>query len=328
MSPQSLLQRLSCFSAPTLRAPPPRLPLSRVSPHRHSITWCASPAPPSPPPPLTYETTACGARVVQLARRPPGRAVESPAFTSELLRLRAMSDAFSAGVVPAALAGVDEVGVGALAGPVVAAAAVLPAGLFFEGLNDSKLVPPVRRAGLAAALRAAPGVRLAVAAVPARTVNHIGIACAGMRAMEAAAAALVRADPPQMPPLDRLLVDGDRALDATRCGMAEGAAVVAVVGGDAKCASVAAASVVAKEARDQMMAEAATLYPGYGFERNNGYGTAEHLAALSSHGPCPEHRLTCKPVRKAFEAADAGADEDGNAVAKKYSSAGEVEWVE
>lgn len=317
-------QRLRpCFSAPL---PPPAPPSRRPRPRRPRPAARAAASHAAASTPATTVDPASDALVVLLPRRPRGRAVGSAAFAAELARLRALSACAASGVTAAALAGADEVGAGALAGPLVAAAVSLPSGLLFEGLDDSKRVPPARRRAVAAALRATPAVRLAVAAVPAAAVDRLGVGAARVRAIEAAAAALAgAADTARTHPLERLLVDGDRAPDKARCGLRADAAVVPIVGGDAKCACVAAASVVAKVARDEMMTEAAAVYPAYGFERNMAYGTKEHLDALRTHGPCPEHRRSYRPVR---EAQALCISDGGSAQVAALYSAASVEWVD
>lgn len=183
------------------------------------------------------------------------------------------------------VAGVDEVGRGAWAGPVVAAAVVLPAdrsiARVLAGVRDSKAVPPTERARLAA-LIVRHAAAVAVGMAGAELVDRGGLLPATARAMNEALAGL-----PMSP--DHVLVDGLRmrglAYDHTP-----------LVRGDAICLSIAAASIVAKVTRDRLMAELDSTYDGYNFARHKGYGTAAHRAALCRLGPTPEHRLTYAPV--------------------------------
>ena len=184
----------------------------------------------------------------------------------------------------ARIAGLDEVGMGPLAGPVVAAAVVLPLGLSMLGLDDSKKLRPEQRESLEREIR---GVALGVAlgVVEAEEIDQVNIYRAGHLAMRRALAGL------STPP-DAVVVDGRRVPDLP-CHQ------VAVVGGDARVASIAAASVVAKVHRDALMRELDRAHPGYGFARHMGYSTAEHFAALKKLGPSPIHRRSFAPVRDA-----------------------------
>jgi len=180
------------------------------------------------------------------------------------------------------VAGIDEAGRGPLAGPVVAAAVILPRGCCPRGLDDSKKVPAPRREILAALIRRA-ALAWAVGLSTVAEIDRNNIHQATFRAMRRALAGLaVRPG--------HLLVDGYRIPDAP-------VAQTAVKHGDALCASIAAASILAKVTRDQMMAEYHRLYPQYGFDRHKGYGTAEHMRALAAFGPCPWHRRSFAPVR-------------------------------
>ncbi len=184
------------------------------------------------------------------------------------------------------ICGVDEAGRGPLAGPVCAAAVILPRGLEIPGLNDSKKLTDRKRRALYDVIveqAAAYGVAL----VDERTVDEINILQATFRAMEQAVAQL-----PAVP--DLALVDGNRepALKtAVRC----------VIGGDGKSANIAAASILAKVTRDRLMEELDRQYPQYGFAVHKGYGTRRHYEALREYGPCPIHRRTF--LRKFYEKA-------------------------
>lgn len=184
--------------------------------------------------------------------------------------------------------GVDEAGRGPLAGPVVAAAVVLGEAIP-TGLDDSKRLSPRRRAVLDPAIRQ--GCGWAVAVVAADEIDRVNIFMATMLAMTRAVAALTGA-------LGRapaeVLIDGNMTPHgrcADWCWPAR-----AIVGGDGTEPCISAASIVAKEWRDRIMVEAAAAHPHYGWERNKGYGTAEHLDALRRHGPTPLHRRSFAPV--------------------------------
>jgi len=188
--------------------------------------------------------------------------------------------------------GLDEVGRGPLAGPVVAAAVVLPdlrdphGGLPAEvatRLDDSKAVPRALREELAAALQR--HARVSVALAEVAEIEALNILAASMLAMRRAFEGL------EEPP-DAAVVDGNRLPDGLPCPAR------AVVKGDATCLSIAAASIVAKVRRDRIMAGLAAAHPGYGWERNAGYPTPEHLAALRRLGPTPHHRRTYAPVEQ------------------------------
>ena len=175
------------------------------------------------------------------------------------------------------VAGVDEAGRGPLAGPVVAAAVVLWKGVGVEGADDSKRVSREEREEVARRIRDQ-AVAVAVGAASAREIDEINILRATARAMERAIRRL-----PRRP--HHVVVDGLPMRDLT----CEHEAVVA---GDALVHSVACASIVAKVCRDRLMTRLARRYPEYGWERNVGYGTEEHRAAIRRFGPTPHHRLT------------------------------------
>jgi ribonuclease HII len=179
----------------------------------------------------------------------------------------------------------DEAGRGAWAGPVVAAAVVLPPdpglALRLAGVTDSKQLTARQRGRLLESIRAE-AAGSGVGIVSSQEIDLLGIAEATRRAMQAAIQALA------IPP-DFLLIDYVR-LPALAIGQRS------YVKGDSRVLSIAAASIVAKVTRDRLMAELASEHPGYGFERHKGYGTADHRAALLSNGPCAIHRRSFQPV--------------------------------
>ena len=175
----------------------------------------------------------------------------------------------------ARVCGVDEAGRGPLAGDVYAAAVILPARYDLPGLNDSKLLTPKRRGEIFGQIQA----QAAAWSIAFATVEEIG----RLNILQAALLAMRRAVEGLAPFVDYALVDGNqRPLLAIPCEP--------IVHGDARCASVAAASILAKVARDHAMEELDAAYPGYGFARHKGYGTAAHYEALARLGPCPIHR--------------------------------------
>lgn len=187
--------------------------------------------------------------------------------------------------------GVDEAGRGPLAGPVVAAAVVLGAAIP-AGLDDSKRLSSTRRAVLDKAIRASCG--WAVAVIDPDEIDRVNIFMATMLAMTRAVANLTAAlgcEPHEV------LIDGNLTPHG-RCGEWCWPAR-AIVGGDGIEPAISAASIIAKEWRDRMMCEAAASHPHYGWERNKGYGTAEHLEALRVHGASPLHRRSFAPVAQA-----------------------------
>jgi ribonuclease HII len=190
----------------------------------------------------------------------------------------------------ARVAGVDEAGRGPLAGPVVAAAAILPSkwaesGLprELEGLNDSKQLTANQREKFFAFLNSCGEVEFAIAQVGAGQIDAINILRATHRAMNNALAQL-------RPAPEHALVDG-RPVKTMRVPQ------TAIVQGDARSYSIAAASVLAKVTRDRLMLEFDRQWPKYGFAGHKGYGTAQHLAAIAAHGPCPIHRRSFAPFK-------------------------------
>jgi len=184
----------------------------------------------------------------------------------------------------AIIAGVDEVGRGPLAGPVVAAAVVLPPGGIDLPVKDSKCLSARQRTDLAEALRSRPDVYIGLGVVSAPRIDQINILNATQEAM-----VLALNDTPAR--IDFALVDG-----LSMPGFPVPAEFI--VKGDARSASIAAASIVAKVHRDQLMADLDILYPCYGFARHKGYGTPEHLAAVHRLGPTPVHRRSFAPIAR------------------------------
>ena len=178
--------------------------------------------------------------------------------------------------------GIDEVGRGPLAGPVVAAAVGFPQGVEIPPVNDSKKLSEEKREALDEAIRKVPGVRIAVAEVPVDEIDRINILRATHLAMRMAAE--------QIPEADCLLVDGLPVPGLPKESFN-------MVKGDARSASIAAASIIAKVYRDRLMNELDKVYPGYGFAENKGYGTAAHLKALKELGATAVHRRSFAPVR-------------------------------
>ena len=175
------------------------------------------------------------------------------------------------------ICGVDEAGRGPLAGPVCAAVVILPQGLELPGLNDSKKLSPKRREDLVP-LICSQAVSYGIAFATVEEIEERNILRATCLAMNRAIAQLA-------PQPELALIDGNRNSEIqlpSRC----------VIGGDGKCASIAAASVLAKVERDRLMLRLAEQYPEYGFEQHKGYGTRAHYEALRRYGPCPIHRLS------------------------------------
>ena len=191
----------------------------------------------------------------------------------------------------ALVAGVDEVGRGCLAGPVVAAAVILPEDCVLPGLDDSKRIDAACRERLDAHVRGC-AIALGVGVVHAQEIDNRDILRASLRAMRIAVEAL-RPEP------DAILIDAVSIPGLRRPQLP-------VVHGDALCAAIAAASIVAKVYRDRLLDDLARSYPAYGFERHKGYGTPEHWDALRAAGPCPEHRLTFHGVVRGLSDASPG----------------------
>ncbi len=185
------------------------------------------------------------------------------------------------------VAGIDEAGRGPLAGPVVAAAVILPSRFRHATLNDSKQLSPEQRDEIFAELTSRPDVCWAIGLSEVEVIDHYNILRATWRAMQLA--------------LDRLVVRPDHVLVDGLPVPLMGVKQSAIVGGDTKSFSIAAASVIAKVTRDRIMRRLHEEYPHYNFAQHKGYATAEHLAALDRFGPSPVHRKSFAPVRVAYE---------------------------
>ena len=188
------------------------------------------------------------------------------------------------------IAGVDEAGRGPLAGPVVAAAVVLDPAAVPDGIDDSKRLSARARETAAAAIRDT-ALHWHVAVVSAADVDRLNILQATLRAMALAADGIDAV-------LGEIRIDGNCA--PRLLGRHGSVPVATWIGGDARCASIAAASILAKTARDALMCEFDAQWPQYGFARHKGYGTAAHLEAIRRHGPCDIHRRSFAPVRAAL----------------------------
>lgn len=181
------------------------------------------------------------------------------------------------------IAGLDEAGRGPLAGPVVAAACIIPEGVFFPGINDSKKLTPLQRERLFAQITGHETVVYAIEWVSSLEIDRVNIFQATVMAMLQAVAKLS-----SIP--DCLLVDGMQLPHPI-------IPVKKIIEGDVKSQSIAAASILAKVTRDRLMEELDTHWPQYGFKKHKGYGTAFHLEALATHGPCPIHRRSFEPIK-------------------------------
>ncbi len=195
------------------------------------------------------------------------------------------------------IAGVDEAGRGPLAGPVVAAAVVLPAGISIEGLTDSKKLSPAAREKYYSIIQIV-AEAVGVGIVREDAIDEINILQASLLAMKQAVAKLPV-------PADYLLIDGNRTIESPLPQKA-------IVKGDSLSLSIAAASVIAKVTRDRMMDVYHEKFPTYGFDKHRGYGTQLHLDRIKQFGPCPIHRKTFKGVREyaGTVPSDAGAPRD------------------
>lgn len=206
-----------------------------------------------------------------------------------------------------AIAGIDEAGRGALAGPVVAAAVVLPEKFRHKRLNDSKQLLPEKRAEIYDDLTNNPAISWAVGIVDSLEIDQLNILRATHKAMRAAIAALDAAP-------DHALIDG---LPVFPFPLPQ----TAVVDGDCLSLSIAAASVIAKVTRDRLMREFCARYPEYCFSQHKGYGTELHLVKLHAHGPCPIHRRSFEPVAQplfAFAQKNSVDSEKGDGVDEEF----------
>ncbi len=181
------------------------------------------------------------------------------------------------------VAGVDEAGRGPLAGSVVAAAVILPPQVFLPGLNDSKKLSIAQREALALSIKKT-ALAWSIQEASVAEIDRLNILEASLLAMRRAVESLE-------PAPEIILTDGNFP-----CLKGFGQEKT-VIGGDQKCACIAAASILAKVARDHLMLEMDQLYPQYGFARHKGYGTPDHLAALSRYGACPLHRQSFGPIK-------------------------------
>ncbi len=181
------------------------------------------------------------------------------------------------------IAGIDEAGRGPLAGPVVAAACILPENALFNNLNDSKQLTAEEREMLFAEITSYPHLLYGIGIIDVQTIDKINILQATFLAMRQAVEAL-----PLKP--DYLLIDGNQLpyFDIP---------TEALVQGDGLSVSIAAASILAKVTRDRLLEECDARYPHYGFRQHKGYATEQHLAAILKHGPCPLHRKSFDPVK-------------------------------
>ena len=187
--------------------------------------------------------------------------------------------------MPVVVAGVDEAGRGPLAGPVVVAAVILPEKYDLEQLDDSKRLSAKKREWLAPRIEAQ-AVAFSVVFVEVEEIDRVNILQATLSGMQRAVNTLE-------PAPGRALIDGNRA-PSLPCE------VKTIIGGDRLVASISAASVLAKVYRDRTMQAMHRQYPGYGFDRHKGYPTAHHLERLNTLGPCPIHRTSFAPVRRAI----------------------------
>jgi ribonuclease HII len=187
-----------------------------------------------------------------------------------------------------AIAGLDEVGRGPLAGPVVAAACILPEGALIEGIDDSKKLLPSDRSLIYQKILSYPYIEYGIGIIDAKEIDRINILQATLQAMTIAISRL------QQQP-DFLLIDGNKLPHTTIPGEA-------IVKGDSLSQSIAAAAIIAKEIRDQLMQAYHEQWPQYQFASHKGYATEEHLLAIQEYGPCPIHRMSFEPLKSRNEA--------------------------
>ena len=185
------------------------------------------------------------------------------------------------------ICGVDEVGRGPLAGPVVAAAVLFPIGLTIDGLDDSKKMTPLQRERVFEKIINL-GLVCSIGVIDNECIDKMNILRASLMAMRKAVMDLKRSP-------DFVLVDGNQTIPKLTYPQ------MAIVGGDGRYDSIAAASVIAKVTRDRMMDRMEGVYPSYSFSKHKGYPTAAHLAELREHGPCEIHRKSFKPVAEVMQ---------------------------
>lgn len=185
------------------------------------------------------------------------------------------------------VAGVDEAGRGPLAGPLVAAACVLPSGLFIPGINDSKKLSSKKRSEIFQCLVSNSQIQYGIGIITPEEIDQINIYQATIKAMWKAVAELT--DQP-----DCLLVDGMQLFHPI-------ISLIKIIKGDQLSQSIAAASIIAKETRDHLMIQLHEKWPVYGFSDNKGYGTQRHFAALQRFGPSPSHRFTFEPIKSQWK---------------------------
>jgi len=190
------------------------------------------------------------------------------------------------------IAGIDEAGRGPLAGPVVSAAVILPHDFLCEGINDSKKLSEKKRDALFPKIMET-AVAVATGIASHHEIDEINILRASLLSMKRAVENLSIL--PGSPVPDFLLIDGKFILDMNIHQSA-------IIKGDSRSISIAAASIIAKVTRDAIMKELHELYPAYGFIRHKGYPTKEHKEAILRHGPCPVHRLTFRGVKEVIHA--------------------------
>ncbi|NDD58898.1 MAG: ribonuclease HII [Chlamydiae bacterium] len=184
------------------------------------------------------------------------------------------------------IAGVDEAGRGPLAGPVVAAACILPEGFFLPGITDSKSLTSKQRKQLFKEIQSKEEIQYAIGIVDAQKIDQINILQATLLAMQIAVSNLSSS-------ADFILVDGNQIPNWSYRSQA-------IVKGDSLSHSISMASVIAKETRDNIMDQYEAQYPGYGFGKHKGYGTKDHIEALTKMGPCPIHRKSFEPMKSMY----------------------------
>lgn len=204
----------------------------------------------------------------------------------ELIDLSGLEESLS-GMGHQAICGVDEVGRGPLAGPVVAAAVILPKGIEIPGIDDSKKLTHEKREKICRLIFEAE-IPCAIGIIDNKTIDEVNILRASLLAMRKAVSELAKTP-------DCLLVDGSYCIPNLKQPQ------YAIIGGDARVKSIGAASIVAKVTRDRIMAKYQEIYPQFSFSVHKGYPTPQHLAELEEHGPCAIHRRSFAPVMRRIE---------------------------